>query len=101
MRLLTTNFPQLQFIATTNSPLVASGCEGIPVHRLNQGQHTIEHPFGWLAEDVYRMMDVPTSRAESFDQEVLEDFKRLDAKRVRGKITHADKTRQRSLRRQR
>jgi len=56
MGLLTRSFPHVQFIATTHSPLVASGCEGIPVHRLADGVHSVEHPFGWLAEDVYRMM---------------------------------------------
>lgn len=89
MRLLTDSFPHVQFIATTHSPLVASGCEGIPVHRLARGEHSVEHPFGWLAEDVYQMMGLPTSRAEEL-AERLSTFEQLDLKRLRGQATGSD-----------
>ncbi len=83
LQLLTQSFPKVQFIATTHSPLVASGCENIPVHRLNDGEHETVKPFGWRAEEVYEMMGLPTSRAESF-VELLEEYQRMDDKRLRG-----------------
>ena len=82
MQLLTQSFPNVQFLATTHSPLVASGCEGIPVHRLNKGEHSVQNPFGWRAEDVYQMMGLSTSRARSFTKQVLEKYQRLDNKRL-------------------
>ena len=74
MHLLTSSFPNVQFLATTHSPLVASGCEGIPVHRLNNGEHTVGAPFGWRAEDVYQMMGLSSSRAQTFTKDVLERY---------------------------
>jgi predicted ATPase len=64
-------FPQLQFIVATHSPLVASSCPDVAVHRLDSGTHTIHQPYGWRAEDVYDMMGVSTSRAETFQENVL------------------------------
>jgi energy-coupling factor transporter ATP-binding protein EcfA2 len=91
MRLLTESFPHVQFISTTHSPLVASGCEGIPVHRLARGEHSIEHPFGWLAEDVYRMMGLEEgSRSALFRRDVLERVRELDLKRIRRSATSAE-----------
>ena len=83
MQLLTESFPNVQFLATTHSPLVASGCEHIPVHRLNDGEHRVERLFGWRAEEVYEMMGLPTSRAESFTRR-LQEYQRLDNKRLCG-----------------
>ena len=87
MQLLTRSFPNVQFLATTHSPLVASGCEGVPVHRLDNGEHSVRTPFGWRAEDVYQMMGLSTSRARSFIDEVLTEYKRLDETRLRGSLT--------------
>ncbi len=84
MQLLQESFPNVQFIATTHSPLVASGCEGIPVHSLKDGKSEEVHPFGWRAEEVYGMMGLSTSRAESFT-ETLKEYQRLDYKRLRTK----------------
>ena len=100
VHLLTNSFPKLQFIATTHSPLVASGCRGIPVHRLAPGQHTIEQPFGWLAEDVYQMMGLTTSRAKPFFDEDLETFRQLELKRLHGNATDAELTQLHSLQQQ-
>jgi predicted ATP-binding protein involved in virulence len=91
MGLLTRSFPHVQFIATTHSPLVASGCEGIPVHRLADGVHSVEHPFGWLAEDVYRMMGLEEgSRSGRFLSDVLDRVRELDLKRIRGNATTSE-----------
>lgn len=98
--LLASAFPELQIIATTHSPLVASGCEGVPVHRLHDGKLFIDQPFGWLAEDVYEMMGLPSSRATPFVEEILAEFERIDMKRLRGKATPRDKRELRRLHRQ-
>ncbi len=84
MQLLTQSFPHLQILATTHSPLVASGCEHIPVHRLNNGEHSVVEPYGWRAEEVYEMMDLPTSRAESFAG-ILQEYQQMDDKRLHGR----------------
>ena len=97
LRLLTEAFPHVQFIATTHSPLVASGCDGITVHLLSQGGHTTVEPYGWLAEDVYRAMGLPSSRAASFGSEIKE-FQGLHAKHLSGKATKSDNLRLKSLR---
>lgn len=91
IRLLKESFPNIQFIATTHSPLVASNCERIPVHRLAKGEHSIEHPYGWLAEDVYRMMGLEEgSRPVSFLREVLDKVRELDLKRLQENATAYD-----------
>ena len=87
--LLTQSFPSVQFLATTHSPLVASGCEHIPVHRLNIGEHDVVNPFGWRAEEVFAMMGVPSSRAAPF-VERLDEFQRLDDARLRGSELSAE-----------
>ncbi|MCY3819240.1 MAG: AAA family ATPase [Gammaproteobacteria bacterium] len=92
MQLLTQSFPNVQFLATTHSPLVASGCEGIPVHRLNDGEHTVGSPFGWRAEDVYQMMGLSSSRARAFTEDVLERYQRLDERRLRQALTPSEET---------
>lgn len=97
---LTRSFPKLQIVATTHSPLVSSGCEGIPVHRLDQGKHSIESPFGWRAEDVYRMMGVPSSRSDSFRIQILDEFRMLDLKRLRRTAEPSELRRLKALRRQ-
>jgi predicted ATP-binding protein involved in virulence len=97
MRLLTESFPGVQFIATTHSPLVASGCEGIPVHRLRQGAHDVVTPFGWLAEDVYEIMDLSSSRATPI-QGVLEEYERLDKKHLRSPLSTQEQLQLRLLR---
>ncbi len=96
---LTSAFPKIQFIATTHAPLVASGAEGAVVHRLNDGEHRVEQPFGWLAEDVYEMMGLPTSRASAFTEKVLDAFRHLDWKQLQGTITVAERRQLEALRR--
>ena len=97
MHLLKESFPSVQFIATTHSPLVASGAEA-QVHHLSKGRSTVEHPFGWLAEDVYRMMGLPTSSAKPIEEN-LNEFKLLSQKSFSEKLTVTDKRRLKELRR--
>ena len=82
VHLLTQSFPDVQFIISTHSPLIASGCEGVPVHRLSEQSHEVMEPFGWRAEEVYGMMGLESSRAEGFIS-LLDEFKDLDEKRLR------------------
>lgn len=83
-------FPDIQLIATTHSPVVASGCEGVAVHRVTDGGETVEHPFGWLAEDVYRMMGLKSSRAKPFETDVVREFVLLDRKKLTGKASRSE-----------
>ncbi|HEV2046322.1 MAG TPA: AAA family ATPase [Chthoniobacterales bacterium] len=91
-------FPQIQFIVATHSPLVASSCSDVTVHRLDDGEHSEHLPYGWRAEDVYEMMGVPTSRAESFEDNVIAEFERLDKKKIKGGLSRAEAARLRHLR---
>jgi predicted ATP-binding protein involved in virulence len=91
-------FPKIQFIVATHSPLIASSSEDVTVHRLVDGDHSVHLPYGWRAEDVYEMMGVPTSRAETFEDEVLEEFTRLDAKKLKRALSPAEAHRMRELR---
>ena len=94
------SFPKLQIIATTHSPLVASGARGMAVHQLTDGRHEeIESLFGWLAEDVYRWMGVETSRAELFHKDIAE-YKKLDLKKLRTTLNSVDRNELRRLRKQ-
>src|SRR6266542_393065 len=91
-------FPKIQFIVATHSPLVASSCSDITVHRLQNGEHKMYEPYGWRAEDVYEMMGVPTSRADTFQRQVIREFTRLDEKKMRRKLSPAESGRLRHLR---
>jgi predicted ATPase len=84
-------FPRIQFIVATHSPLIASSCEDVAVHRLQYGKHDVFSPFGWRAEDVYDMMGLPTSRAEPFAEQ-LARFEHLDTKRLNKRLSKKDRT---------
>ena len=92
LRLLTQSFPRVQFVATTHSPLVASGCENVAVHNIARGDHRVESPFGWLAEDVYRMMGLHTTRSHDLASR-LDEYQRLDLKRLQNQASPAELTR--------
>jgi len=96
---LRTLFPGIQFIVATHSPLVASSCLDVTVHRLGKGEHTTHMPYGWRAEDVYEMMGVPTSRAATFQEGTIAEFTRLDEKkRMKRTLSHAETAKLRNLR---
>lgn len=92
-------FPLVQFIVATHSPLVASSSRDVTVHRLENGEHTAHTPYGWKAEDVYEMMGVPTSRAASFQDDIVAEFTRLDLRRMKRALTSAETRRLLNLRR--
>jgi predicted ATPase len=86
-------FPKMQFIATTHSPLVVSGCEQCAVHALDRGAHKVYSVPGWLAEDVYQeVMGLPTSRPEPLLGQV-EEFQQLHLKSLRGEASASDERR--------
>ena len=68
------------------------------MHRLEGGEHSEHLPYGWRAEDVYEMMGVPTSRAESFQDNVIAEFERLDKRKIKGGLSQAEAARLRHLR---
>ena len=85
-------FPKIQFIATTHSPLVVSGCKFCKVLRISRGQcKDIGNMYGWLAEDVYReVMDLADSRSQTFKNEVLYKFEELHKKELEGKASSSE-----------
>ena len=100
IKLLHTRFPKLQFIATTHSPLVASGSQDAAVHVLRAGGHQIERPYGWLAEDVYSMMGLNNTRSKEFTSEVLDKYERLLQKQHDGKASDVDLIQLKQLRKE-
>ena len=96
--LITRSFPRVQFVATTHSPLVASGCEDVTVHSIAKGEHGVESPFGWLAEDVYRMMGLQTTRSHNFANS-LKEYQGLELKRLQKKASPGELARIRKIRR--
>ena len=92
MRLLTESFPRVQFVATTHSPLVASGCKDVTVHNITKGGYQTETPFGWLAEDVYRLMGLQTTRSHDLAS-LLDEYQRLDLRRLQKKTSSTELTR--------
>lgn len=91
MQLLQGEFNEIQFIATTHSPLVISGCKEIPVYILSKGKHKQKHVYGWLAEDVYReIMGLESSRAELFNRDIR-DYEELHYNMLKKKMSPKDK----------
>lgn len=75
-------FPKVQFVVATHSPLVASGCKDVEVHLFEKGEQSEVKPYGWLAENVYKLMGLPESRSAQFTEDVLKRYKELDYKRL-------------------
>jgi len=80
-------FPNIQFIVATHSPLVATANPDIDVHLLNKGERKVINPFGWLAEDMYEEMGLPSSRSIEFEAEILSRYKVLTSKKLTTKLT--------------
>jgi len=98
MKLLKEQFPGVQFIITTHSPLVISGCDQFDVYRVTDES---DHPmsvYGWLAEDVYDWMGLESSRAPAYVHDTLRRFEHLDEKRLRKTISKTEHTELRRLR---
>ena len=83
-------FPNIQFIVTTHSPLVASASKNVDVHLLGPSQHKILKPFGWLAEDMYEEMGLTSTRSIEFEDEILSRYKELVNKKAVSKLEGAE-----------
>jgi len=72
MRLLQESFPKIQFIVSTHSPLVASGCEHCKIISLKRGCAKVhKNVYGWLPEDVLReIMDLAKPRPNPVDDKI-------------------------------
>ena len=95
------SFPKLQFIATTHSPLVVSGCKHCRVFSLKNGvAEETKSAYGWLPEDVYReVMGVSETRASEFI-DIINDYRELYNKELSGKqLSRSEKQRRRNIKR--
>ena len=83
MRLLQDAFPKIQFIATTHSPLVASGSEHCKIISLKSG-HAKENRnvYGWLPEDVYREIMGLSEQRPSKLNDVINRYGKLYEKQL-------------------
>lgn len=90
MPLIQEAFPNIQFIATTHSPLVASGCKNCKIRKITSKYDESSSVYGWLAEDVYReVMDLPTTRPKDVSN-LIKDFENLYAKEISGMLSAED-----------
>ena len=79
------NFPQVQFIVATHSPLVVSSSED-DVLVLENGQARKEKLYGWLAEDVYIKMGKEDERPPEIAKKISE-FESLYREKISGTIS--------------
>lgn len=89
MELLTSIFPKIQFIATTHSPLVQSGCAGLKLVDLKRPKEN-QNVYGWLAEDVYRKMGLDSTRAVKM-QKLIKDYREIHFKSLSGTLKSHDR----------
>ena len=93
-------FPKIQFVATTHSPLVVTGAEGISVLPLNIEPPQIRRVGGWLAEDVYRdILGLSTSRPPHY-QKLISRYEFLHNLKLRGQASDSEKRQLRKLRKE-
>ena len=79
------NFPQVQFVVATHSPLVVSSSED-DVLVLENGQARKEKLYGWLAEDVYIKMGKEDRRPPEIEEKISE-FRSLYREKISGPIS--------------
>lgn len=90
MKLIREAFPKIQFIATTHSPLVVSGCKDCKIRKVSSNYDEIGNAYGWLAEDVYReVLDLPTTRAMEVSN-MIKEFECLHLRKIKDNITPTD-----------
>lgn len=83
-------FPEIQFIITTHSPLVVSGCKNCKIRKVTSNKDEIEDAYGWRAEDVYRnVLDLKSSRASEIQRDI-EEYRKLNSKSLTAKISKAE-----------
>lgn len=91
MPLLMKAFPRIQFIATTHSPLVVSGCEECKIRKTTSDHDERSNAYGWLAEDVYReVLGLRTSRAAQLE-EGIGRYQHLHSEKLSRKLNSEEK----------
>ena len=89
------NFPQVQFIVATHSPLVVSSSED-DVLVLENGQARKEKLYGWLPEDVYIQMGREDERPPEIAKKISE-LELLFREKISGTIGKQDEERFNSI----
>ncbi len=98
MSLLTDKFPRMQFITTTHSPLVVSGCKKCKIRKVTSRYDEPGSAYGWRPADVYRnIMDVQELRPAEIQMEI-ERFRELELRALRNEATPAERTEMTRLR---
>ncbi|MYB26152.1 MAG: ATP-binding protein [Candidatus Dadabacteria bacterium] len=82
------NFPHVQFIVATHSPLVLSSSRSKALF-LENGQANERKLYGWLAEDVYTKMGKKHRRAPEIEEE-LSEFNSLYRKKIEDNMSEQD-----------
>ena len=82
------NFPHVQFIVATHSPLVLSSSKSKALF-LENGQANERKLYGWLAEDVYTEMGKEHTRAPEIEKKLFE-FKSLYRKKIEDNMEQQD-----------
>lgn len=100
MQRLQDAFSKIQFIATSHSPLVVSGCKDCIIRKVSSSSDEISDAYGWRAEDVYReLLDLPSSINPEIKKK-MDRFRKLDLESLSKKISNPKKKEMRSLRRE-
>ena len=82
------NFPHVQFIVATHSPLVLSSSKSKALF-LKNGQADERKLYGWLAEDVYTEMGKKHRRAPEVEEK-LSEFNSLYRKKIEDNTNEED-----------
>ena len=82
------NFPHVQFIVATHSPLVLSSSQSKALF-LENGQANERKLYGWLAEDVYTEMGKKHRRAPEIEEK-LSEFNLLYRKKIEDNMNEQD-----------
>ncbi len=89
------NFPQVQFIVATHSPLVVSSSED-DVLVIEDGRARKEKLYGWLPEDVYIQMGREDERPPEIAEKISE-LELLYREKISGTISKQDEKRFNSI----
>lgn len=80
-------FPKVQFILTTHSPLIISGCKGTLIYQLEQGDCRVKNAYGWLPGNVYReIMGLGEIRSARMEADI-QKYKKFHFQYLRGKLS--------------
>ena len=90
MPLIQEAFPKIQFITTTHSPLVVSGCKDCKIRKITSKHDELEDAYGWRAEDVYRdILELKSSRPLEIQRDI-ERYRELNLRYLTTKISEQE-----------